>query len=1301
MKFLSKSGSLLLLGVLFFQSPVLPAEPAARLITKAAMARALRADQVVSNPPPFQIEGTVLFADDAWSIRFIHDGTAGMFFDSETLPIKVDIGQKIRLTGSVNTAGFAPILWVSNSVGLGPGSWPDPVQPAFDQFLAGQFDSQWIELGGTIEMVGRIDGHNRLQLAGPAGITPVYFPAALTNPLPASWVGARVRLRGVTGTEFNSHQQLKGVQLFVPRLSDVEIVEPAETDAFSLPLRSLNQLLIYDRTARPHGRVRVQGTVTHQIGDGSFHIQAEGHGLQIMPAQPLKLSIGDRVSAVGFVRAKDPVPVLENAQLLVQSHGTPQEPQKPSSAEIGNLFEPVLVELEGKFAGALRGESADIAVFLSGDGKAFEAVLEHQGKGPHILTKLQPGSRVRLTGVFDTLNKGSQTTPLSSFRLLLREPSDVVVTKPGPWWNANRALTLAGVLAAIIGAIFFWNRSLHRQVAQQTDDLRSQLEKERSLELRYRDLLQNAVDLIFTVDLKGNVLTANAAARHCVGLGDVPIDGINLFEFVAPHHSQLVADSLARVSTTGAVNDDPSIVVDLVTRHQQHLTVEAVSRLVRRPDEEPILEIIARDITARSRAENQRNDQKDLLELIARGCQVDSIMTRVVHHLERHCPGMACSILRLDADGLTLRHEIAPNLPEAYIKAIDGIKSAEGVGSCGTAIARRASVLVGDTEIDPLWRDFRESARKYRLRACWSFPIFSVEQQPLGTLACYFSEPRWPHQNELQLIEAASALISVALERQRADLALQHRDEQHRLVVSALAEGVMLVKPDGRFTTINDSAIQILKLDEKLLAARSFNDGRWPTIHEDGSPFPGADHPIAMVFRTGCAVQAKVIGICRSQDSTIWLSINAVPAEFGPTGEVLGVVVSFVDITTRKQAENELVQARDAAEAANRAKGEFLAMISHEIRTPLNGVIGFTYLLLDGSLPSKQHHFAETIKQSAEALLIIVSDILDFSKIEAGRFELTHEIYHPADSLAAVTELLSTRAAEKGLELAVSVGPEVPPSLMGDAARVRQVLINLIGNAIKFTEFGHVLVEMKVIDRSLRVTITDTGPGIATEKHSLLFQRFTQIESSASRRHGGTGLGLAISKQLVELMGGQMGFESAAGSGSSFWFGLPLNHEVPSPLPPVHALAGRRILGVNLALVNQQVLARQLAVWGGQFKAVPTDEAVTELASSAAAGQPCDLLFVDLTEPGAMLARLLRTARAGGTWPAPAIVALHRPSTPVDVFQDTCDAALVKPVAVASTLLATVQSALAARQQMAKPFAASESPRPSACAVDR
>ena len=136
MKFLSKIGSLLLLGVLFFQSVLLPAEPAARLITNAAVARALRGDQVVSNPPPFQIEGTVLFTDDAWKLQFIHDGTAGMFFYSETLPIKVEIGQKIRLTGSVNAAGFAPVLWISNSVGLGPGIWPDPVQPAFDQFLA-------------------------------------------------------------------------------------------------------------------------------------------------------------------------------------------------------------------------------------------------------------------------------------------------------------------------------------------------------------------------------------------------------------------------------------------------------------------------------------------------------------------------------------------------------------------------------------------------------------------------------------------------------------------------------------------------------------------------------------------------------------------------------------------------------------------------------------------------------------------------------------------------------------------------------------------------------------------------------------------------------------------------------------------------------------------------------------------------------------------------------------------------------------------------------------------------------------
>ncbi|MCB9567784.1 MAG: PAS domain S-box protein [Myxococcales bacterium] len=474
---------------------------------------------------------------------------------------------------------------------------------------------------------------------------------------------------------------------------------------------------------------------------------------------------------------------------------------------------------------------------------------------------------------------------------------------------------------------------------------------------------------------------------------------------------------------------------------------------------------------------------------------------------------------------------------------------------------------------------------------------------------------------------------------------------------------------DGRYRRVNPAFERILGYGAAELCARPYID----FVHVDDRP---AVRELLRRLVAGERVDEHEYRMRTSGGAFRWLAWNAiaVPEE----GSIYAVAR---DVTERKEGERELLAAREVAENAIRTKGEFLARVSHEIRTPMNGVIGMTGLLLDSTLGSAEREYAETIRKSASALLTLINDILDFSKIEAGKLTIEPVPFDLAIALDEVTDLLAPRARERGIEFIVHLAPDAPRFLVGDPGRIRQILLNLADNAIKFTDRGHVFINVSCVEQEsgrarLRFAVHDTGIGMSPEDQRLLFEPFYQADAGSTRRFGGTGLGLAICRQLVQLMGGVITVESAPGRGSTFAFTLPL----PKDQAP-HGdgrdfvdLADVRVLVVDNHRINRWMLREQLLSLGVRPTVCATaEEALGQLRGGVRAADPYRLAIVDAELVCASGEPLSAVIRREVTLAATTVINL----VAYGVRSASGSASLVKPVRLAA-LRETLGAALRA-----------------------
>ena len=371
--------------------------------------------------------------------------------------------------------------------------------------------------------------------------------------------------------------------------------------------------------------------------------------------------------------------------------------------------------------------------------------------------------------------------------------------------------------------------------------------------------------------------------------------------------------------------------------------------------------------------------------------------------------------------------------------------------------------------------------------------------------------------------------------------------------------------------------------------------------------------------------------IRRQSGEWIWIRVRGRVTDRDQNGQARRMIAFSEETTERKQAEAELHQAKATAESAERAKKDFLAVVSHEIRTPMNGIIGFGNLLRDTKLEPHQHEWVETIRSCADTLLSLINDILDFSKIESGAIELDREPLHVRKCVEDAFGVCAQTAAVKGLELVCDFEDGVPEWILGDAGRLRQVLVNLVGNAVKFTAAGEVAVRVCKPTQTaeggavLKLMVRDSGIGIEADRLPKLFQRFSQGDSSTTRRFGGTGLGLVICKRLVALMGGEIGVESVPGQGSTFSFTIAaLEASAPPSAAELPSLNGIRALIVDDNQSNRSALRHQLRQWGMEsFEAECPEAALAQFQS----GHQIDLLLTDMMMPGMDGIELVRQLR--------------------------------------------------------------------------
>jgi PAS domain S-box-containing protein len=694
-----------------------------------------------------------------------------------------------------------------------------------------------------------------------------------------------------------------------------------------------------------------------------------------------------------------------------------------------------------------------------------------------------------------------------------------------------------------------------------------------------QEMVDHSLDGICSIDAAGNFTRANGAFERILGYSADELRGLSYTRLVHPDDAERAERAAVEIMAGHPAKDFENRYMS------KDGAVVNMMWSARWSDEQKQIFCVGRDVTERKAAEKSLWEAEEKYRSIFENSNDGIFQNTPAGHFISANPAMA-RMLGFDS-------------PEELIRARNDIER-QGY-------------------VDPALRDkFKQALEEKGSISNFEYEVYRKD----GAKIWVAESARIVRDAEGRILYYEGSVQNIT-ERKRAETERQRLQQSQEAILNSIGRGVHGIDETGHIIFENPAAAKLLGREASELIGRPAH-ATMHHSHADGGVYPVEECPIYATLNDGKVRHAT--------EETFWRADKTpFPVEFivspirGSAEEINGAVVVFEDITERKKAETELRQAKETAETANRTKSEFLANMSHEIRTPMNGIIGMTDLALETKLNRDQREYLGMVKSSAHSLLGLINDILDFSKIEAGKLELESIDFSLRDCIGGMLKPLGVRADQKGLELVADIPSDVPDHLVGDPMRLRQILINLTDNAIKFTERGEVVV--KVINQAapngeshLRFSIADTGVGIPPEKQSAIFEAFAQADGSTTRTHGGTGLGLSIASHLIHKMHGKIWIESKVGEGTTFHFTAQLGVR-NTPAPAVkHAdprdLAGLRALVVDDNAVNRRILREMLVNWRMKPTLVESGQAgLDEMLRAAKSDSAYQLVLLDALMP--------------------------------------------------------------------------------------